>query len=135
VQPRHNALRLAELADLRRRGEAAAAKALLGDFVTAAVADGIPAGPLRMRRPGRRRTVPTDRTGWYIRRDRSLGVTEDGEFVVLTHPVPWQAGLLRRRVMVPVSDPPLVVGRGGRDGDSVDLAELLRLRLAAGAAF
>ena len=133
--PRDNAIRLAELADLRRRGEAAAAKALLVDFVTAAAAAGIPAVPLAAQSPGRRRRIPTDRSGWYLRRDHSLGVTEDGDFIVLTRPLPWHAGLSRRPVAVPVSDPPLVVGRGGRDGDSIDLAELLRRRLAAGTDF
>ncbi len=134
MEPRDNAERLAELADLRRRGEAAAAGKLLQQFVADAVAAGIPPGPLVVRRPGRRRRIRTDRTGWYLRRDHSLAVTQDGDFVVLNPPLPWHAGL-RGPVSVPASEPPLVVGRGGRDGDSIDLAELLRRRLDAGTAF
>ena len=99
-----------------------------------AVEAGIPAAPLAVRRPGRRRRTRTDRTGWYLRRDHSLAVTEQGDFLVLTRPLPWHAGL-GGPVPVPASDPPLVVGRGGRDGDSIDLAELLRRRLAAGTDF
>ena len=134
MEPRDNAERLAELADLRRRGEAAAASKLLQQFVADAVAAGITPGPLVVRRPGRRRRIRTDRTGWYLRRDHSLAVTQDGDFVVLNPPLPWHAGL-RGPVSVPASDPPLVVGRGGRDGDSIDLAELLRRRLGAGTDF
>ena len=134
MEPRDNAIRLAELADLRRRGEAAAAHKLLARFVVDAVAAGIPAVSLTARRPGRRRSIRTDATGWYLRRDHSLAVTVDEDFLVLNQPLPWHAGL-NRPVALPASDPPLVVGRGGRDGDSIDLAELLRLRLAAGTDF
>ena len=134
MEPRDNAERLAELADLRRRGEEAAASKLIERFVADAVAAGIPPGPLAVPRPWRRRRVRTDSTGWYLRRDHSLAVTEDGAFVVLNRPLPWHAGL-RGHVTVPASDPPLVVGRGGRDGDSIDLAELLRRRLDAGTDF
>jgi hypothetical protein len=134
VERRDNARRLAELADLRRQGETVAARALLERFVTDAVGAGIPAGPLAVHRPGRRRRIRTDRTGWYLRRDHSLAVTEECDFVVLTRAMPWHAGL-RGPVTVPPSEPPLVVGRGGRDGDSIDLAELLRRRLDAGTEF
>jgi hypothetical protein len=134
MEPRDNAERLAELADLRRRGEEGAARKLLGCFVADAVAAEIPPSPLAVQRPGRRRDVRTDRTGWYLRRDHSLAVTEDGAFLVLTRPLRWHAGL-RGHVSVTASEPPLVVGRGGRDGDSIDLAELLRRRLDAGTDF
>jgi hypothetical protein len=40
-----------------------------------------------------------------------------------------------RGVEVAASDPPLVVGRGGRDGESIDLPQLLAQRLEAGADF
>jgi hypothetical protein len=134
MQPRDNAQRLAELADLRRKGEVAAARTLLERFVADAVAAGIPAGPLVVQRPGRRRRIRTDRSGWYLRRDHSLAVTLECDFVVLHQQLPWHAGL-RGPVSVPASDPPLVVGRGGRDGDSIDLAELLRRRLEFGVDF
>lgn len=134
VERRDSAQRLAELADLRRRGEVAAARKLLERFVTDAVAAGIPPDMLAVQRPGRRRRIRTDSTGWYLRRDHSLAVTEHGDFVVLAQPLPWHAGL-RGPVAVSASDPPLVVGRGGRDGDSIDLAELLLRRLDAGSDF
>jgi hypothetical protein len=57
-------------------------------------------------------------------------VGEDGSFYILSVP-----GGLRARftgVTVPPSDPPLVVGAGGRDGESIPLPDLLRLRLDAG---
>ena len=48
----------------------------------------------------------------------------------LTVPGGWKERL--RGVTVPATPPPLVVGRGGRDGDSGDLSTFLAWRLAQG---
>ena len=67
---------------------------------------------------------------WYLRRNGSLGVDEDGEFYILSAPTSLAARL--RGTTVAPSDPPLVAGVGGRDGESMPLRDLLRLRLEAG---
>ncbi len=65
--------------------------------------------------------------GWYVRRDRSIGVGVDGGYYLLVvPPVPFGRW---RRVTVEPTPPPLEVGRGARDGEAVTLARLLELRL------
>jgi hypothetical protein len=65
--------------------------------------------------------------GWYVRRDRSIGVGVDGGYYLLV--VPPMAFGRWRRVTVEPTPPPLEVGRGARDGEAVTLARLLELRL------
>ena len=75
-------------------------------------------------------SVRTDKTGWYLRKNRSLAIGEDGAYYVLTVP-----GGLRERlsgVQLQPSPPPLIVGKGGRDGESGSLTDFLRWRLDAG---
>ncbi|NAZ86272.1 hypothetical protein [Kineococcus indalonis] len=112
-------------AERARAAETERARRLLEGFVAEVRRRGVPPVPLRARvRGGRART---GLRGWYLRRDESLAVAEDGAFHVLT-----LAGGLRERLLgvhPPPADPPLQVGRGARDGESVELAELLRRRL------
>ncbi len=75
-------------------------------------------------------SVKTDKVGWYLRKNQSLAIGEDGSYYILTVP-----GGLRERiagVKLTPSPPPLIVGKGGRDGESGDLAEFLRWRLGCG---
>ena len=61
-------------------------------------------------------SVKTDKTGWYLRKNRSLAVGEDGAYYVLTVP-----GGLKERfagVRLQATPPPLEIGKGGRDGES-----------------
>jgi hypothetical protein len=72
----------------------------------------------------------SDKVGWYIRKNESIAIGEDGGYYVLTVP-----GGLRERftgVKLTPSAPPLVIGRGGKDGESGDIADFLRWRLEAG---
>ena len=69
----------------------------------------------------------TDIVGWYLRRDRAIGVGEDGRYYVLVV-APERFGRWRT-VHVEPTPPPLQTGRGGRDGDSVALDVLLAMRL------
>ena len=57
-------------------------------------------------------------------------MTEDGEYYVLSCP-PSRLGLFRGVHLEP-ADPPLQVGAGARDGESIALDVLLAMRLAAG---
>lgn len=123
------AARRAELAASQQRAESVKAQVLIDRFVADARAAGLAPEPLRATLfTGQ--SVKTDKTGWYIRNNKSLAVGEDGGFYILTVPGGWKERL--RGVRLEPSPPPLVVGKGGRDGESGDLAEFLRWRLAAG---
>ncbi|RKS75624.1 hypothetical protein CLV35_2101 [Motilibacter peucedani] len=129
-QRRAAATDLAAAAEARRRADAAQAAELLRGFAAEATRQGIPTTELTARGDDGRARYRTGLRGWYLRRNRTLGVGEDGSFYILSVP-----GGLRARltgVTVPPSDPPLVVGAGGRDGESIPLPDLLHLRLDAG---
>lgn len=108
--------------------ESASAAALLEDFAARALAGGLRGETLRARDLSGRGSYRTDVTGWYLRRDRSAAVDESGRFYLLR----TAGGLLGhlRGVHLDPSPAPLVLGRGGRDGDSVELVEALRRILA-----
>lgn len=122
---------LEHAAALRRRQDAESrqARELLAGFVARARAAGLEPVPLLARgyRGGR---YKTGLSGWYLRRNKTVGVDVEGEFYLLTVPDSLRARLTGVRLAP--TDPPLVVGRGGKDGDPVDLADLVRLRLEAG---
>ena len=88
---------------------------------------GLAPEPLRARAFDGTATYRTPLRGWYLRRNHSVAVGEDGEFYVLSVPGGVRARL--RGVAVEPSDPPLVLGKGGRDGESIDLADALALVL------
>lgn len=105
-----------------RRCAARRAGDLLVRFAEAARRAGLPSAALRVQgyRGG---TARTDRAGWYLRQDRTVAVGTDGAFYVLTAPLTAR-DRLRGVTLVP-AEAPLVLGAGGRDGDSVDLATAL----------
>ncbi|WP_062523091.1 hypothetical protein [Demequina silvatica] len=122
--------RLADALDARRRAESREAAALLAAFAKDAVAAGVDTEVLTARTYSGSARVRTQVRGWYLKRDRSVGVDAEGRFYVLSTP----GGLkerLRGAILSP-SDPPLELGRGGRDGESLPLTEALRLRLDGG---
>ena len=123
------AARRAELAAAQERGESLRAQEMIDKFVLEAKARGIAPQPLRATLYGGH-SVKTDKSGWYLRKNERLAIGEDGAYYVLSVP-----GGLRERisgVKLKPSAPPLIVGKGGRDGESGDLAEFLRWRLEAG---
>lgn len=108
----------ADMLQRRQRAENERAAALLREF--AAVArDRLPAERLRVRGYGGRGHAASDVTGWYLRSDRSAGLSTDGDFYVLTAPL----GLRDRLTGIALepSAPPMVLGAGGKDGESIDL--------------
>ena len=123
------AARRAELAAGAERAESAQAQILIDGFVRSAEQAGIKPEPLKATLYTGQ-TVKTDKVGWYLRKNRSLAIGEDGCFYVLTVPGGLKERL--RGVHLRPTPPPLVVGKGGRDGESGDLAEFLRWRLEAG---
>ncbi|MFL6026879.1 MAG: hypothetical protein ACJ72G_04650 [Friedmanniella sp.] len=123
------AARRAELAAAQERGESQQAQVLIDAFVAEARARGIAPEPLRATLFSGQ-SVKTDQVGWYLRKNRSLAIGADGSYYVLTVP-----GGLRERltgVKLEPSPPPLVIGKGGRDGESGSLSDFLSWRLAAG---
>jgi hypothetical protein len=123
------AARRAELAAAQNRAEARQAQKLIDDFVAGAKTRGIAPTPLRATLYTGQ-SVKTDKVGWYLRKNKSLAIGEDGSYYVLTVP-----GGLRERlsgVKLKPTPPPLIVGKGGRDGESGDIADFLKWRLEAG---
>ena len=113
-----------------RAVETARARELVLDFVDNARRRGLTPGPLLARAGDGGSTYRTGLVGWYLKRDGSLGVTTDGEYYHLVTPGSLKARL--RGVTLEPTDPPLQVGRGARDGESVALDVLLATRLEAG---
>jgi hypothetical protein len=121
------AARRAELAAARDQAESREAQVLIDGFVAEARARGLAPEPLRATLYDGH-AVRTDKIGWYLRKNKSVAIGDDGAYYVLTVP-----GGLRERisgVKLQPTPPPLEVGRGGRDGETGDLAEFLRKRLA-----
>lgn len=120
---------MADLAASARRGEAQAAQVLIDDFLLKVRAADIPPQPLTATQIDGRE-VRTDKSGWYVNRKRSIAIGEAGEWYVLTVP----SSRLSRftGVKLEASPPELVVGRGGRDGESGDLSDFLDRVLEGG---
>ena len=114
----------------RRARESAKAQVLLDEFVRAARDRGLATTELSARTWRGPRRYSTGVRGWYLRIDRSVAVDSDGRYYVLL--VPPRPLARFRGVEVDPSDPPLQVGEGARDGESIALSELIRLRLEAG---
>jgi len=114
----------------RKAAETEQARAQLAEFVEKMKAQGIEPRPLRAQVAGSGASYRTSVTGWYLRRNRSLGADTDGNFYILGAPAGLKARLLGVRISP--SDPPLTVGLGARDGESIPLDQLLRLRLEEG---
>ncbi len=119
----------AHLQAQRRRSEQESAKAqlLVDRFVLQATQQGLATEELTARPWSGRGRYRTGVVGWYLRRDRSVGVGLDGGFYVLVV-APERFGRWRRVPVAP-TPPPLQVGQGARDGESVDLDALLEMRL------
>lgn len=125
---RADALRRVEMASAAADQEAVVAQKLIDHFIVQAHELGILPEPLRMQLSGGG-TARTDKSGWYIKVNRSVAIGEDGGYYVLSLP-----GGLRERltgVHLHPTQPSLEVSRGGRDGETGDLADFLAKRLAS----
>lgn len=112
---------------LRRERESAKAQVLVDRFVERAREAGLPTEELTARPWSGGGRYRTGVVGWYLRRDRSIGVSVDGGYLVLVV-APRRLGRWRT-VPVEPTPPPLQVGAGARDGESIALDALLELRL------
>src|SRR5687768_15213619 len=113
----------------RRRSEeeSAQAQVLVDRFVERATQAELPTEELTARPWSGRGRYRTGIVGWYLRRDRSIGVSVDGSFYVLSVAPTWLGRW--RPIQIDPTPPPLQAGKGARDGESVDLAVLLEERL------
>lgn len=126
-----DAFALAARLDRQRQAESAQAAVMVRAFAERAVAAGVEPGPLNARTYSGRALVKTDVVGWYINRACSVGVSVDGDFYLLHAPGGWSARF--KGVHLEPSDPPLELGRGARDGESMPIDKALAIRLEAGA--
>lgn len=99
------------------------AEALLQAFARAAGIHGLETASLRAQGYSGHRSVRTPLFGWYLRRDRKAALDTDGNYYHLV--LPLGLGDYLRGVSPTPSRPPLVLGAGGRDGDSITLAKAL----------
>ncbi len=112
----------------RDAAESVKAQVLVDRFVEQALAAELPTEALTAAPWNGRGRYRTGVTGWYLKRDRSVAVSTDGGYYVLVV-APERFGRWRG-VSLPPTPPPLQVGKGGRDGESVALDLLLELRMA-----
>ncbi len=129
-QRREVAAELAAALDRRKAQETRQAREIVAGFVREARERKLRPTSLRARAYNGMGRYRTGLTGWYVRRDGSMAVSTDGEFYLLSVPTSLRAHLTG--VQMQPDDPPLIVGAGGRDGESMPLSTLLRQRLDAG---
>ncbi|AQX15998.1 hypothetical protein BCR15_05585 [Tessaracoccus lapidicaptus] len=116
-----------ELSQGHARAEAAQAKVLIDGFIAEARARGIEPRPLKATLLSGH-VVKSDKVGWYLRNNHSVAIDVDGNYYTMTVP----GGLMERvrGVKLEPTLAPLVIGRGGRDGETGDLKEFLAWVLA-----
>ncbi len=112
----------AELMAAAERYESEQAQKLVDQFVVDSRAAGLPVVELHARTLDGH-LVKTNIRGWYLRNDHSVAVGTDGHYYQLTVPGGLMARL--RGVHLQPTPPPLVVGRGGKDGETGDLKDFL----------
>lgn len=122
-----DAQRRVELGEQAARREAQAAQILIDEFVAAALAQGLAPIPLRATTLDGH-VVRTDKSGWYLRQNKSIAVDVDGGYHFLVVPGGWRERF--RGVKLPGTQPSLTVGKGGRDGETGTLKEFLGWVLA-----
>ena len=126
-QRQTDARRRHELAAAAAQAEARAAQEQLDAFVATLTGRDVAPEPLQATLLNGAR-VKTGLTGWYLNRARTLAVAADGSYYQLV----TAGGALTRftGVTMQPSAPTLVIGRGGRDGETGDLADFLERALA-----
>ncbi|MFT3888520.1 MAG: hypothetical protein QM713_10210 [Arachnia sp.] len=102
--------------------EAERAKVFIDEFLVAVKEKGIEPHPLKATTLDGH-VVKTDKVGWYLRSNKSLGLDTEGNYYSLTVPGGFMERL--RGVKLTPSLAPMVIGKGGRDGETGDLKEFL----------
>jgi len=125
---RADAKRCAALARARTEIDATEAQHLIEQFIAEAIHRGILPEPLRAQLSDGG-TARTDKKGWYIKVNETVGIGEDGGYYVLSLP----GGLKERLsgIRLEPSQPCLRVAQVEQDGEAGDLADFLTKRLRA----
>ncbi|SHJ75803.1 hypothetical protein SAMN02745244_03187 [Tessaracoccus bendigoensis DSM 12906] len=118
-----------QLTDANARAEAARAQVMIDQFLKDAEAAGLAPRPLKARTLDGH-VVKTDKVGWYLRTNHSVALDTEGNYYSLVVPGGWKERL--RGVKLQPTLAPLVIGRGGRDGETGDLKEFLAWTLSGG---
>lgn len=126
-QRRKNAALQAERLRARDAAESAQAADYLVTFVGAAQREGIEPEVLFVKAKDGKQRAKTPLRGWYLKADQSVAVDEAGNFYILVGPLTLKERLTG--VKPTPSPPPLILGKGGRDGEQIDLVEALTLRI------
>jgi len=125
-QQRATAAAHEEVLAARQRAESAAAREQIAGFlrrVQSLKFGAPPAVELQARSYDGRARYKTPLTGWYLRRDETVAIDTAGNFYILT--VPGSLSARFKGVTPEPSDPTLVLGAGGKDGESIDLSVAL----------
>jgi hypothetical protein len=107
----------------RQRAESVQAQEQIDAFVRRALEAGPRPAPLAATSYDGRTRYRTPLVGWYLRRDETVAIDTEGKFYVLTTPSSLAARF--RGVTPEPSAPPLVIGAGGKDGESLDMSDAL----------
>ena len=126
-------LRRAHALERQRQAETRQAAEMIRRFAADAAQAGLATTRFTARTYDGSTRYRTDVEGWYLKRDMSVGVGTDGEFYVLS--VPRSVRGMLRGVSLEPGEPPLELGKGARDGESMPLADALAKRLAGGDAW
>lgn len=110
---------------LQERLDALHAKAeeILAEFLPVVTQHGPEPEPLRVLGYGGRGSARTPLRGWYLRGNRTAALGTDGSFYVLIAPLSLTDRL--KGVRPAPARPPMVLGEGGRDGESIELVVAL----------
>ena len=123
----------AEALARKEAGDSARAQVIIDAFVRKALAAGLPTRRLKARAYTGDARYRTEIEGWYVRKDCSVGIDPQGRYYVLLTPASLAARV--KGVELQPSAPPLYLGYGALDGESISLEDLLKRRLAAGTGF
>lgn len=126
-QRRKNAALQAQRLQEREAAESAQAAEYLQKFIGAARREGVAPEVLYVKAKDGRHRAKTPLMGWYLKADQSVAVDEAGNFYILIAPLTLKERLTG--VKPPPSAPPLILGKGGRDGEQIDLVEALSARI------
>jgi hypothetical protein len=122
-QQRATAAAHEEMLLARQRAESAAAREQITQFLRKVQRFGPQPVELRAHSYDGGSRYKTPLTGWYLRIDETIAIDTAGNFYVLTVPGSLSA---RFKGVTPVpSEPTLVLGAGGKDGESIDLSAAL----------
>lgn len=119
---REAALELERRLNERKAAESAKAQSMIDAFLATAGTSATDPEPLTVQgyRGGRARTTLH---GWYLKADHSVALGTDGGFYVLRADLSLRERL-RGYTPSPVP-PPLIVGEGGGDGETIDMSAAL----------